>query len=76
MCKVYASVPAFAVIQNALVTAWAANTTALYTAMQTEADTQAALEQAWLEAWYLQQYWAALKVELTATTASSKSKAV
>jgi len=53
---------------NAVKTAYDLVTTSLYTNLTAAADAQAALEKAWLEAWYLQQYWAALKTTLHATT--------
>lgn len=73
-CAVFANVPAFASAQSAVQVAYAAVNAAAYTSLTGAADAQAALEKAWLEAWYLQQYWAALKVQLTASTVGSKSK--
>jgi hypothetical protein len=73
-CAKFAAVPDFGVKQAAIQTAYALVTSTLYTNMAGAADTQAALEKAWLEAWYLQQYWAAIKTELTQTTASTQAK--
>lgn len=43
----------------------------MYTDMSAAAGVQAGLEKDWLQAWYLQQYWAAIVVELTEATSGS-----
>jgi hypothetical protein len=43
----------------------------MYTDMSAAAVVQAGLEKDWLQAWYLQQYWAAIVVELAEDTAGS-----
>lgn len=73
-CSKMNTVKAFATAQALVANGVAAVTSTLLTNMTTAADGQAALEKAWLQSWYTQQYWAALKVQLTETTASTKSK--
>lgn len=69
-CAKMTTVKAFADLAAAMFTAWGNVTNTLYTNISNDAITQAALEKTWLQAWYEQQYWAAIKTELT-TSASS-----
>jgi len=67
----------FADLAGRFVTAYdlGKQTVTAYTDMVTDAGTQAGLETAWLQAYYYKQYWMAIEHYLTATTASSTTKA-
>lgn len=69
-CYQMATVKAFADLQGPVAVAYAAVSATLVTNMTNQVNTQVGLEKAWLQAWYVQQYWAQLKVQLTASGGS------
>lgn len=72
-CSKMTTVKAFADLTATLFSTWGAVTNTLYTNLATAADSQAALEKAWLQAWYEQQYWAAIKVQLTTAATATEA---